>query len=446
VEDEWTKEGFEDMRMLASCEEEDISPYDPRVLGRMGMDCVFTMRSYFSRAWIVQEVVLARRIVLQCGPYSIPWDDAVRAVRKRSSPSLALIFPRVMRGDTGRSIPERWEAERSVKTRSLLRALALLRRFDAKDQRDKVYAALGIVLDGTESGLSRKRLINPVYGSRSVAETYLDAARVILGQPSSHGGGISLLTFAGGDKSQHVLGLPSWVPDWSITKDLGVCYAAYDKFDASKGLPSAALSYNEPPGNLKLTLSGVRFDNIVAVGESKDKVHGGQASIGSWISILDMMPEIYHTGQNRIETFWRTLVTDVAGDPPTHPAPPQYASHFRRWIGDQSRELPKPLLATFRCPNDVPFQPGAFQAAYVRARYQRLFLTAGGYIGLSSESTLVGDVVWFVQGSRTPLILRGRSDDGVESREWSVVGGGYLHGAMHGEAVQGRDLTDAVII
>jgi hypothetical protein len=31
--------------------------------------------SWFPRLWIVQEIVLASKAVLQCGPYSMDWDD-----------------------------------------------------------------------------------------------------------------------------------------------------------------------------------------------------------------------------------------------------------------------------------------------------------------------------------------------------------------------------------
>jgi len=61
----------------------------------------------------------------------------------------------------------------------------------------------------------------------------------------------------------------------------------------------------------------------------------------------------------------------------------------------------------------------------------RLFLTSQKYIGLGSESLQMGDVVWIVQGSRVPLILRE-----VQTNVYRLVGGAYIHGFMHGEALQ----------
>ncbi|EMD84801.1 hypothetical protein COCHEDRAFT_1024525, partial [Bipolaris maydis C5] len=59
---------------------------------------------------------------------------------------------------------------------SLLYSLIRFRRFASTDPRDKVYSLLSITGDST---LTKSRLI-PVYGDRSVAETYTLAAIQIL--------------------------------------------------------------------------------------------------------------------------------------------------------------------------------------------------------------------------------------------------------------------------
>jgi Heterokaryon incompatibility protein (HET) len=41
----------------------------------------FECRTWFTRAWIVQEVILARHIVMWCGEYQLPYDKVVMLVR-----------------------------------------------------------------------------------------------------------------------------------------------------------------------------------------------------------------------------------------------------------------------------------------------------------------------------------------------------------------------------
>ncbi|KAK4098440.1 hypothetical protein N658DRAFT_223075 [Parathielavia hyrcaniae] len=63
--------------------------------------------------------------------------------------------------------------------------------------------------------------------------------------------------------------------------------------------------------------------------------------------------------------------------------------------------------------------------------HTRLLLTSRGYLGITTTSVREGDTVWVVAGSRLPLIFR---DAGVAG-EYRLVGGAYVHGFMHGEAL-----------
>jgi len=62
-----------------------------------------------------------------------------------------------------------------------------------------------------------------------------------------------------------------------------------------------------------------------------------------------------------------------------------------------------------------------------------LFITKQGYLGLGMMSLKVGDEVWILAGARVPLILRRR----VEEGQYCLIGEAYVHGIMHGEAVNG---------
>jgi len=81
-----------------------------------------------------------------------------------------------------------------------------------------------------------------------------------------------------------------------------------------------------------------------------------------------------------------------------------------------------------------------FQILQLQFSNDRVFFTTEkGYFGTAPDrlSTTVepGDVIAIVAGLRVPLILR------RFGLWYSVIGQGYLHGVMHGEAVAGDEWT-----
>ena len=56
------------------------------------------------------------------------------------------------------------------------------------------------------------------------------------------------------------------------------------------------------------------------------------------------------------------------------------------------------------------------------------------YVGIAPSSSRRGDEIWIVHGSKTPYVLRKRSD-GV----YEFIGEAYIHGLMHGEFFEGRN-------
>jgi hypothetical protein len=59
-----------------------------------------------------------------------------------------------------------------------------------------------------------------------------------------------------------------------------------------------------------------------------------------------------------------------------------------------------------------------------------LFITNQGHLGVGLTSLEVGDEVWVLVGVRVPLILRP-----VGEGQYRLVGEAYVHGIMHGEAI-----------
>ena len=186
--------------------------------------------------------------------------------------------------------------------------------------------------------------------------------------------------------------------------------------------------------------------------------------------------------RSRVEVLWRTLVTDTYNN--EHPAPYscgiiffEYLTRALAWIY-RLEELEQPpishiprqqgrwqrMIGPWQSllklePKGSPFsyeiferhfsasiQETASQRRNLHYREQcsdferdlrfsghmrRLFRTAMVYLGIGAFSLQAGDEVWILGGADTPMILRK-----LPSGLYALVGEAYIHGIMHGEAVQ----------
>ena len=66
---------------------------------------------------------------------------------------------------------------------------------------------------------------------------------------------------------------------------------------------------------------------------------------------------------------------------------------------------------------------------------RRMFRSGKHYIGMGSKSVEVGDQIWLLRGANVPFILR-RAGNG--NGNYRLIGEAYVHGIMHGEAMEGR--------
>jgi hypothetical protein len=171
---------------------------------------------WWNRIWVIQEVVVPKKVTIVYGSTIAPWDMFVNAARwdsRNRSSSTPLLFPHeystvlayfariILDIDRMREL---WrDGERTA-------LLPLLRRFSgrkASDDRDKVYALLGLVRNQTS--------IVPDY-SLSVSAVFQATVLNIIKTTKS------LAALAGDLGRKDRQDLPSWVPDWS---------AAYDDLD-----------------------------------------------------------------------------------------------------------------------------------------------------------------------------------------------------------------------
>ncbi|KAL2060720.1 hypothetical protein VTL71DRAFT_9361 [Oculimacula yallundae] len=179
----------------------------------------YLMRSsWWNRIWVVQEIVVPKNIILLYDTTKIPWEMFVSAAQSYTKNSFSpemLSFPREYSDVLSffcrivldiHSLRCQWEKNENTNLLSLLRQFSIRK---ASDDRDKVYALLGLVTESTES---ETPIISPDY----TLDTVTVFKNTVLGIIESTGS-LSILTGDLGRKNRQ--DLPSWAVDWSATSD-----------------------------------------------------------------------------------------------------------------------------------------------------------------------------------------------------------------------------------
>ncbi|KAH6637352.1 heterokaryon incompatibility protein-domain-containing protein [Chaetomium tenue] len=99
-------------------------------------------------------------------------------------------------------------------------------------------------------------------------------------------------------------------------------------------------------------------------------------------------------------------------------------------------------------PKDAAFT-NSFRRRYGK---RKLFYTEKGYLGLGPASAAVGDVICIMPGAAGPFVFRSDQEGGVKlenqldcgdkgdcTKRFRLIGGSYVHGIMHGEALAAED-------
>ncbi|KAJ4360518.1 uncharacterized protein N0V89_001083 [Didymosphaeria variabile] len=426
----------------------------------------FFERNWFERAWIIQEITFARQAIVLCGPHTLGWDEITTVSKfvatEFSATSIwsdyfeGASHPDTEFADRIRTrrahFPAKLAATKASKSGTsgdgLLYALIRSRASKCEDARDKVYSQLKL---GNAD-------IFPTY-SNDETQVYITAATYIL-QNSDN---LLLLTCVEGPDFQEMKGLPSWVPDWSVSKDLGLRVTGYRHFKAAGSLPR---NYTITSGGRRLQMQAAKIDTITRIAETKGELLDFSRPTSLWEMVAELDNMYAQTGQSKEEVLWRTLTTNrgraLHSDAVQYPASTMpLQDSFAKWIlwryfvanklspGLEASSFPilnspQSMLPTRAAifhhaerssPEDratLEKESSIFHSHYSHALFLRPFRTQEGFFGLVTQSLREGDSVWVVPGCRVPLILRKVED----SERYRLVGGTLLHGFMNGEALE----------
>lgn len=372
----------------------------------------------------MQELVLAQATTVLCGSCVFNWDHIAEmshylatSISQREFHAAGLELQALSYKNPAKLAAVKKDLtklavmEKRLKKDSpiLLHSLVRFRNWDSSRKHDKVYALLGIHKAALE--LEDAEADSPLYPhyERDVSKAYIGIARYIL----EHSSDLLLLAHREGEEFQSIPSLHSWVPDWNVKGTFGLGITGYGRFSAAAG--TEAYVKPEVSEQNVLTLRAAKLDTVVQVGETKEEVGRGMPFV-QWLDILKRTQQVYHTGENRQEVLWRSLITntDKDGKIPVPDLKKEFSSWIRRHLApftelsdlstvlsnDYDAVLPK-LSATAPGSsqlknsvsgedmhiNDEQIEDARkFDSLYSHALLLRLFRTDKGYIGVGSQS------------------------------------------------------------
>jgi hypothetical protein len=417
---------------------------------------------WFSRIWVVQEVVLSPQdpIILH-GERLYPWHRLQWAsawLRRTGYMRLPHIPEKLLNVSNMGNL-------RHCRTKWPLDALMsfTITKFHATDQRDKIFGLLGIAAECQDASQIPEAL-RPDY-SIDLAQTYLKVARFLL----KNGCSLAILTRAHGatgctmrkQRIKDFAELPSWTPNWSdfrvFNKGIRTSLARAHFSDPEKPPRLGFSQHHAASAELELKLhdtedisvlrvAGVRLGTITQVHcfdeneaskddfehviESKLRVVWNKfvseleiTDLASWATrfikattaerydlthrsweqtLKDGMAYLVHLLQNKDA---KMILPSVEGD------------------GQQQIEVLREL--------SISGEPKKYATLAYTYCFNRCFIvTSTGNIGIGPSDTQVGDYAAVIFGGDIPYVLR------ENGSSWYFIGELYLEGWMNGEVAR----------
>jgi hypothetical protein len=200
---------------------------------------------------------------------------------------------------------------------------------------------------------------------------------------------------------KQILGLPSWVPDFSVLVDVGARRAGRIRKRGTKGKPAVGTSSNAD----ELVLGGSQLVIVACVGmpilssDSKGMLDGMKDALLDWDDMLKLLPS---NPLDKFEALWRTIIrdTDRFGDAP----PRRYAWYAATWFADIGLRhvgFPKDLVGE-AADQDVSL----YAEVMWNCLGKRLSITTNGDLCLAPAATEEGDSIVAFLGADALHVLR----------------------------------------
>lgn len=406
-------------------------------------------RHYWGRVWIVQELASARIVQVRCGHYSAPLEAFQYFITTLNS-RLGTIanYMSVTRACRLLKLVRLYREQRMSGQR-LIDILWSTVEFQATDQRDKVYAILGIARGQEQNALppdytlttTPKSLLRNLVKHHLEKEKDLDIFCYFPPLPTGPRNDCSWLP----DLGQHINGLCAASFRASAGRRLDFRFSSHLKYLTVKGIALATVDTVVGPFEFPQFLDLSMKDDQFAVFENS-----------TFISLKNAALQALHTSvlpsatEDFVEDyFWNNIVGGdivLGADGPDVPCP---CGYLELWESVLPRSCDGTTLTSGtqqerqiqNADNEIAerlggvanrFEKVANLASLMGLSGRCVFITADRMVGLGPANLQRGDTITIMFGSGLPLVLR------QSSKQYRLVGPAYVHGAMHGEFVDSR--------
>ncbi len=425
-------------------------------------------RKWWTRVWVVQEALLAKKPEFHCGRKVASVESFTRLTNAETKyrwkyMSRLLPMQSTLAGPFIRILKEWDEFKDRIANGGipLFQMLMVTDESQSTEPVDKIFALLSMCL-----GLDRQTI--KIDYTISARQLLILVCKYRLKQNE----GLFPLATLQSHQTCKDPALPSWVPDYmkedrisqfvspkSVSGEAetwpqtwftaAADNAAWDSLSFARLAPFTLDHFNsitlkiEDEGSFEtLVTCGLFVDFVQAAFQAprhdiypgfdleedmkiKQNRHDSQLDVcKEWEKYVESFsPEAnpYEKTCGRREAFWRTLIADRDVSK-GRPLPEwEYAGRFEAWMGRREDKLD----------DEEYIQP--FRTSAVSCSMHRSFLvTTKGYLGLGSRDTRPSDLICVLRGGTVPFILRPRGGD-----YYGMVSEAYVHGIMDGSIVRG---------
>lgn len=447
----------------------------------------FLRRSWFTRAWIIQESVLASDIFIKSGRSEITWDCFMASLLKyeesmRQSPD-QLVYDRQFLPNSLAVIALKRTREK-YKQGYEMEFLELLKMFayaQSSRPRDKLFALLNLACDWPHGGIPHH--FNPDYDSGdeqvlvSYAEGFVQPGRMKV---------LDLLYHAGRDKS---CGFCSWIPDFmdkkkrigypptiSTWQAAGNGTASIYSFHAGKRTPTVARLDGRAHPDLTdksksipiVAIKGYVVDTVdnrweLRMGSTKTNITFPDAwdDVRTYTSVLTKYPGESDTGNWKDTLMFKLLIGDARGPYTTSPLDFSLQHHHRQQDKQQqqdwdpkleqeilSLELDQKAKRYAEMPQQAQRRLGQYwqtaKAFTNRIPGAAYCATEKGYVGIVPGNAQTGDKIFIAHEAAVPFVVRAKQ----ETHYYELIGECYIHGLMyyHNSTIKGLDEQELSLV
>jgi hypothetical protein len=418
----------------------------------------FVSRPYWSRLWVMQEIVLSKHaLVIACGGRSILWAHLYMGISLLSNDlsvagsclyhnldhenenSAAETFEAMWKSFIDRLARlQKLSTLYKIKDRgeeslySIDTIVPLAQTAHQTDERDKVYGILSLIDERIV------KLIEPDY-TLSTEETYLNFVVAAIKATQS----LDIVCQSRFNSSGRKR-IPTWVVDLSAELVVATEMATAVPYHTSKGRACSPRFQDST-----LLVEGFVFDRIDGLAANQkvtddyyDTIIAPKHTANVYGSELDIREALWRTVVGNRDGFGNNVPDSWSGllripwvmEDTEHDSYGYYSEFLARTqlfaIGG------KPFSSYFHTEGETDILNGDWvRAATMRvvdlAQGRRFITTDNGYIGMAVSNARQGDLIVIAFGSSVPLIFR----PAVQDDTYILVGESYIHGVMDGEAI-----------